>query len=167
MRTEQMPKFVRYVLGAALCLLPACPGKLDDKQGFLAYAAEHGDGDAGAGPDVMNTAGTAGTSPATGACGDVVTRIFIPSCGGNGCHSATAPQQGLDLASPDVARRVVGVSGKMCLVTLADPSQPEGSLLYQKLATKPPCGAQMPLARPPLSAADAACVLEWIAAQSP
>jgi hypothetical protein len=152
-----------YALLAALCLLPGCPGKLDDKQGFLAYAAEHGD--AGAGPDVMSQAGTAGTSAGSGACGDVPTRIFIPSCAGNGCHSSVAPQQGLDLASPDVASRVVGVSGKMCLVTLADPTNPEGSLLYQKLAVKPPCGAQMPLARPALSAADAACVLAWIAAQ--
>ncbi len=165
MRTERAARAWWYALLAAVCLLPGCPGKLDDKQGFLAYAEAHGDGDAGAGTEVMNTAGTAGTSAGFGACGDVATRIFVPSCAGNGCHNAAAPQQGLDLASPDVAKRVVGVSGKMCLATLADPSNPEGSLLYQKLAAKPPCGAQMPLARPPLSAADAACVLEWIAAQ--
>ncbi len=161
MRTDRARSWW-YVLAAALCLLPGCPGKLGDKQGFVDYAATHGD--AGAGSDAMNETGTSGTS-ATGACGDVVTRIFIPSCAGNGCHSAAAPQQGLDLASPDLAKRVVGVAGKMCLVTLADPTNPEGSLMYQKLAAKPQCGAQMPLARPPLSPADVACVLGWIAAQ--
>ncbi len=163
MRTERASCGFGYALLAALCLLSGCPGKLDDKPSFLAYAAEHGD--AGAGPDTISQAGTAGTGAGSSACGDVPTRIFIPSCAGNGCHNPAAPQQGLDLASPDVASRVVGVSGKMCPVTLADPTNPEGSLIYQKLAAKPPCGAQMPLARPPLSAADAACVLAWIAAQ--
>jgi hypothetical protein len=142
--------------------LSACPGRLDDKPSFLAYEAAHGD--AGAGTTDPG-AGSAGSTTSPDACGDVPTRVFLPSCAGNGCHSAAAPQQGLDLASPDVASRVVGVSGKMCLVVLADPTNPEGSLLYQKLAVKPPCGAQMPLARPALSAADAACVLKWIAAQ--
>jgi len=129
----------------------------------LAYAAAHGD----AGADATDSGnGVAGSPTNLGACGDVEARIFVPSCAGNGCHNAAAPQQGLDLASPDVASRVVGVAGKMCPVTLVDPANPEGSLLYQKLAAKPPCGAPMPLARPPLSPADIACVREWIAAQS-
>jgi len=37
--------------------------------------------------------------------------------------------------------------------------------MYQKLLPLPKCGAQMPLARPPLSSSDVACVLEWIAAR--
>ena len=36
---------------------------------------------------------------------------------------------------------------------------------YTKLSSHPPCGAQMPLAQPPLGSADLACVLAWIAAQ--
>jgi len=64
-----------------------------------------------------------------------------------------------------VASRVVGVQAKACLGTLADPDNPTGSLLYTKLAARPACGAQMPLAQPPLSSADATCVLDWIAAQ--
>ena len=98
-------------------------------------------------------------------CGDVVTRIFVPSCGGTGCHDATGPQQDLDLVSPGVAARVVGVPGLGCASTLADPANPEASLLYQKLSPTPPCGSPMPLARPELSEEDAACVLAWIAAQ--
>ena len=162
----------RFVQVGATCIalsvlaaLTGCPGQLENKAEFDAYAEAHGDAGATDGANVAGTSsGTAGTT-STGACGDVVERIFVPSCGGTGCHSAMAPQQDLDLVSPGVAARVVGVPAKVCLQVLADPQNPEQSLMYQKLATKPPCGAQMPLARPPLSSADVACVLSWIAAQ--
>jgi hypothetical protein len=170
MRTE-----LGFLCGvAALAALAGCPGELKNKEAFIAYAAEHeGAGaappsDAGA-PGEMPTAGSASMagSAATDPCGDVVQRIFVPTCGGTGCHSATGSQQGLDLVSDGVASRVVGVSGTTCLQTLADPRDPEGSLLYQKLLPMPGCGAQMPLARPPLSNTDVACVKSWIAAQAP
>jgi hypothetical protein len=157
-------------------LLTACPGELSNKAAFEAYAATHGD--AGAPSDEAGSsgsssmAGTASTAPGGSAgtvgndgCGDVVARIFVPSCGGVGCHGASAPQQDLDLVSAGIAARVVGVSAKQCLKVLADPQNPEQSLLYQKLLARPDCGAQMPLARPALSSADIACVLSWIAAQ--
>jgi hypothetical protein len=96
----------------------------------------------------------------------VVTRIFVPTCGGTACHSATAPQQDLDLVSPGVATRLVGVQAKQCLQALVDPANPEQSLLYQKLLPKPACGAPMPLARPPLSSADVAGVLAGITANA-
>jgi hypothetical protein len=133
---------------SALSLLAGCPGKLDDKGRFLVDLEPPDASDADAGP-----------------CGDVPTRIFVKSCGDTGCHGATGSQQGLDLVSPGVASRVVGVQAKACQGTLADPDNPEGSLLYTKLAAKPACGSQMPLARPALSSADAACVLGWIASQ--
>ena len=104
--------------------------------------------------------GDAGSS-----CGDVVANIFVPKCGSAICHGGSAPQQGLDLVSAGVAARVVGVTAKGCAVTLADPDDPEASLLYTKLAPNPPCGSQMPLAALPLGDAEAACVLEWIAGQ--
>ena len=140
------------LLAAGLMLLGAtgCPGTLADKERFLVDGAMSTD--------------TGGDLPGN-ACGDVPTRIFVAQCGGSGCHGATAPQQGLDLESPDVATRVVGVPAVSCAATLANPADPATSFLYTKLAVKPPCGAQMPLARPPLSSADAACVLSWIAAQ--
>jgi hypothetical protein len=143
-----------WLWGAGLALLGSigCPGTLHDKERFLTDAASSADDDGGTGED-------------SGACGDVVTRIFVPSCGGTGCHGATAPQQGLDLVSPGVAARVVGISGTGCTGTLAAPADPASSLLYTKLATSPPCGAQMPLGRPSLSSADAACILTWIAGQ--
>ncbi|MEP7052450.1 MAG: hypothetical protein ABJB12_18935 [Pseudomonadota bacterium] len=149
MRTDRAFALRTLTLGAALLLLAGCPGRLSDKERFLVDAGDW-DGDVDAGTD---------------ACGDVVRRIFIPSCGGTGCHSAMAPQQGLDLESPGVASRIVGVIAKGCPVKLADPANPNGSLMYQKLLPNPPCGSQMPLARAPLSDADAACVFNWIVAQ--
>jgi hypothetical protein len=141
-----------WLCGAGLALLgfAGCPGTLHDKERFLTDAAPSGDADAAEDP---------------GACGDVVERIFVPSCGGTVCHGATAPQQGLDLVSAGVASRVVGVSGTGCTGTLAVPADPASSLLYTKLAPSPSCGAQMPLARTALSSADAACILAWIAEQ--
>lgn len=158
MRTSRATWSWFLAVGALFSLLTGCPGTLDDKARFLVDAAalDAADADAGAHADADADAD---------ACGDVPTRILVPSCGSNGCHSASAPQQGLDLVSPGVAARVVGVQAKVCPGTLADPDNPRGSLLYSKLAPRPPCGAQMPIAQPPLSSADAACVLAWIAGQ--
>lgn len=159
------------MVGVALSalLLAGCPGTLEHKERFLADAGNAGSsGMAASGGDaaVPGEAGSdAGSEPDAGPCGDVVARIFVPSCGGTGCHGATGPQQDLDLVSAGVAARVVGVQGIGCASTLADPANPEASLIYQKLSPTPPCGSPMPLARPALSDEDAACVLAWIAAQ--
>ncbi len=169
------PAFSRLcaLAGTALVLttMLGCPGKLADKQSFIAYVPEADGGSAGAqsepSPAHAGTgvdAGAAGTAN-FGPCGDVPARIFVPSCGGTGCHGATAAQQGLDLVSPGVASRVVGVNGKVCASILANPKAPASSLLYTKLSPNPSCGAQMPLARPSLSEDDAACLLAWIAEQ--
>jgi len=159
------------VLGALL--LVACPGTLENKERFLVdagSAGKVGTAGTGGGDSAPSDAGSdAGADPDAGPnlgpCGDVVERIFVPSCGGTGCHGATGAQQDLDLVSPGVAERVVGVSGLGCSATLADPANPEASLIYQKLSPTPPCGSPMPLARPALSDEDVACVRAWIAAQ--
>ena len=153
MRTDWLARSWLLAFGA-LSFLAGCPGTLADKE--LYEAALEG----GRGPN-----GADGAGGDTGPCGDVVARIFVPTCGGTSCHGSSAPQQDLDLVSPGLASRVVGVAAKGCAVMLADPADPEGSLIYQKLSPSPPCGSPMPLARPPLSRADAACVLAWIAAQ--
>jgi hypothetical protein len=147
-------------LFVAVCFIAGCPGKLEDKQRFVDYIPTEAGAEAGAGAGPAS-----GGGPSADGCGDIIDRVFAPSCGDTGCHGAVAPQQGLDLVSPDVASRVVGIAGKACISVLADPADPEGSLLYKKLLPAPGCGAQMPLARPPISREDAACVLAWIAAQ--
>lgn len=154
-------------LGLGALLLVGCPGTLDDKERFLVDAGSAGS--AGAAGNATGGGEDAGTTldsgPDLGPCGDVVARIFVPSCGGTGCHGPSGAQQDLDLVSPGVAARVVGVSGIGCSAVLADPANPEGSLIYQKLSPTPPCGSPMPLARPALTDEDVACVRAWIAAQ--
>ena len=149
MRTNPSAWSWLLAMGATSVLL-ACPGTLADKEAYEAAL------DGGRGPN-------GDASADAGPCGDVVARIFVPNCGGTACHGANAPQQELDLVSPGLASRVAGVAGKGCSAPLADPADPEGSLIYQKLTPTPPCGGQMPLARPPLSRTDVACVLGWIA----
>jgi len=174
MRTERsrVARVTRLAWGMTFSalLLTGCPGTLEHKERFLVDAGDAGSGDGDAAPNHPGSgagagagAGTAGT--AGGPCGDVIERIFVPSCGGTGCHGSTGAQQDLDLVSPGVRERVVGVTGTGCASTLADPANPEASLLYRKLLPTPPCGSPMPLARPPLSDPDVACVLAWIAAQ--
>jgi hypothetical protein len=152
MRTERIARWTALGLSALLGLLAlaGCPGTLKDKERFL--------------PD-----GGGGGAGGAAACADVSTvpaQIFANKCGGNGCHGAMAPQQGLDLESPGVAARVVGVPAKECTGILADPQDPAGSVLYTKLLDTPPCGARMPFNLAKLSATEIACVKEWIAGQT-
>lgn len=128
----------------------ACAGSLDNKDEFL---------DAGF---TTATSSGSGNDP----CGDVPAAILAPNCGGSGCHGVMGPQNDLDLESPGVAARVVGVPAKTCQGTLADPSSPDSSLIYTKLLADTSCGFQMPLSRPPLSAMDIECVKTWISKQS-
>ena len=72
--------------------------------------------------------------------------------------------QGLDLESPGVQSRLVG----MCAQgggLLIDPAEPSRSVLYEKLTPTPPFGARMPLGKAPLDPVTLACVLAWVSAQ--
>lgn len=104
--------------------LTACPGSLENPGRFL----DGGEVDGGG-----SDAGFSCT-PA-----NVENLIFIPSCGGAGCHGPTNPSNGLDLQSAGVAARLGGVS--MCM------SKPMSSFMLEKLHPSPACGSQMPLGR--------------------
>lgn len=94
--------------------------------------------------------------------------LFEVRCGGSICHSAGASTAaGLDLTSPGVEERVVGQPGKSCAGTLAEPADPEGSLLYRKLLDAPSCGARMPLNGEALSDDEMTCVRDWISGLLP
>ena len=129
---------LRYASIASLAAFAAaCAGTLENRDQFL----DGGDG---------------GTPSA---CPDVPQTVFTPTCGTAGCHAAIHPQSGLDLASPNVASRLVGVvatSGGL----LVDPAHPEQSLVYRKLEVGAP-GSRMPIGRV-LDDATIACVLSWV-----
>jgi hypothetical protein len=133
------------VLAAALTLsLVACSGSEDDPAG------------GGGGPDAGNTPGAC--DPA-----DVPTQILATSCASASCHSAEARAGQLDLATADLASRLVDVNAA-CDVTnkvLVAPGDPAASYLLEKLGPNPTCGSRMPVGTP-LTEEQLGCVSAWI-----
>jgi hypothetical protein len=128
------------LLCATTCLaVSGCPGELDDPQRFQ-----------GAG---------------LVACDVRINELFTKTCSTAGCHSGDQPAQGLDLVSPGVEERLIGVTptGAGCSGVLVDPKNPIQSLLYSKLTELPPCGVPMPFGGGRLSARDLECMRTWIA----
>jgi hypothetical protein len=133
-----------------LCLGSAgigCAGTLDDPSRFLGDGGRIANGDGG------------------GGCPDIPSSVFATICAAAGCHSATDMVQGVDLQSPNVASRLVGVCARGGGF-LVDPSHPSQSVVYAKLTIAPPFGSRMPLGKPTLDAATLACVLAWVSAQT-
>jgi hypothetical protein len=124
-----------------------CPGTLDDPARFLGADAGAADPEAAATADA--------------GCPDIPA-LFATTCTASSCHSASNKAQGLDLQSPDLAARLVGVPATEGPGLLVDPSTPSQSVLCTKLQPDPPFGARMPLSAAPLDGATIACVLAWI-----
>ena len=157
---------VPLLLALAL-LLSACPGSIDDPARFLADAdAAVALVDGPAAPDDRPTVDAPTPADAASPCVDYVERTLFPqTCATVYCHAATEPAAGLDLASPELARRVVGVRGSMSCrsVPLVDPAHPEASLMVVKLRAAPGCGSRMPLGGTALTASQVECVRVWAA----
>jgi hypothetical protein len=141
---------MRFVLGfcfLAVALLIACPGHLADPNEFL-------DGGAGGGSG-GGSGGGGGTSD--GGC-DVENAIFIAKCGNSpACHQgAAAAADGLNLVDAGV---------KMRLYTGTSQCQglPYATYMVTKvISPNPPCGSQMPLGGPFLSAAEISCLQVYL-----
>ncbi len=135
------PVFVRVLVGALLvAVCVGCPGSLEDPGRFAV------DGSGAACPDIAQT-------------------LFPTDCATAQCHSTAVKQQGLDLQSPDVLARLVGVPATGGPGLLIDPSTPQASVIYAKLTATPPFGARMPFGETPLDDGTVACVLQWITMQ--
>jgi hypothetical protein len=127
------------VAAMAVMLLGGCPGQLEDPDRFRGGEVSC---------DEL----------------DVERDLLASGCGGAACHgpeNANLPAD-LDLESPGVAERVVGVVSECDERILADPEDPAGSYLLEKLYPAPSCGAQMPLGRPALSESEIGCIQDWI-----
>lgn len=99
---------------------------------------------------------------------DLQAQILTPSCATAGCHTTSNPAVGLDLQSPGVASRLVGVAAVSCpghtLVVAGDPAS---SFLIDKVSNDlPACGSRMPLGGV-LDPASVACLSAWIASLAP
>ncbi len=148
------PSHLRISLLGAMLACTGCPGTLQDPARFETDAGFESGGEqqTDGGPD--------------GGCPDVPNGIFQTSCATAICHSATVKQQGLDLASPNVASRLVGVCATEGPGMLIDPANPSQSVIYTKITAMPPFGARMPFGQTALGDATIACVLAWVSAQT-
>ena len=93
-----------------------------------------------------------------------VEALLRARCGSAVCHGdGASPAAELDLVTPEVASRLVGVSSTQCEGQLRiDPDSPDQSFLLAKLVDPPSgCGSRMPLVGY-LTEAEVACVWEWI-----
>jgi hypothetical protein len=97
-----------------------------------------------------------------------VPQLFVDRCGGEGCHGTEgSTAANLDLVSPGVEDRVSNAPGSSCAGILANPGDPEASLLYTKLTDDPGCGARMPMSGEPLTDDEMTCVRDWISGLLP
>ena len=97
----------------------------------------------------------------TAACPDVPTAILGARCATAGCHTAGDRAGGLDLVSPGLTQRLVGVTAHGGPGLLVDPGNPDGSILVRKLTPTPPFGAQDPPGAP-LDPQSLDCVRKWV-----
>src|SRR5437660_760496 len=101
---------MRSITGLALFAmgLVACPGSIENREQFV-----------GGGPACM--IGVA----------NVESMIITTRCATSGCHDSTSRSGGLDLASPNLASRLVNVASSTCPGhTLVVPGDPVGSFLF-------------------------------------
>lgn len=134
----------RAILCLSALLVTGCPGSIDDPAPFVAARAE-------------------ADAPARCPDGVSVRALLGRRCATTGCHDAVTRLIDLDLASPGVAERLLGQRAGTCGGRiLADPNDPDRSVLLLKVRPAPPCGDRMPLDDAPFSREEIACVRAWI-----
>jgi hypothetical protein len=115
-----------------------------------------------AGATTPTTSGPAPT-PMQSACPDGVGALGLLATRCGDCHGQKDRAKGLDLVTPGVAARLVGVKstcgGKLLLDGMS--AVPAGQLLDKVRGPVAGCGAQMPYGMPALSEAEKACLVEW------
>ena len=158
----------------ACALSASCAGALEDGDRFalLDAGGDAGMADAGGdgGVDIKDGGvSDAGVSDAGGLdAGNVdagcnaLTTVIAPTCATALCHSSGTQQGSLDLQSPGLPYRLVNVPAAGGPGLLIDPNHPESSVLYLKVLSPPPYGAQMPLLGQALDAQQVACLKSWI-----
>jgi hypothetical protein len=88
--------------------------------------------------------------------------IMVLKCGN--CHNDSVPTKGLDLVTPGVAKRLVGVRSTCDnQLFLELPPGPARGYFVDKLnGPVENCGEIMPFAAPPLTREERACLDEWM-----
>jgi hypothetical protein len=157
-------------LGAAMVALYGCSSGSPAMPGFPSDAG------VGAQEDAVGADQTASPVADAGAAAtftEVYTQIINgpPDC--NGCHGPPVPTGDLDMSSQATAyanlvRKHTTAAPKCAAETdlLVDPGNASESVIYLKV-TVPPCGSQMPLGGPSLTAPQVELIKSWINASAP
>ena len=126
-----MRGLMRRAIGvlAVGALLSGCPGNLDRPERFYMDAGD---------------------------CSDVEKLIFIPTCGGAGCHENPGAASNLDLVS-------AGAGARIKAATSTCQAKPMTSFLLEKVKASPACGATMPLGSDPLGPNEMKCLEGYLA----
>lgn len=94
---------------------------------------------------------------------DVEGELLPTACGAAPCHDADQPASGLDLVSPGVAARLLGVASACGGRALIEAAPRQGSYLLEKVETSTPaCGARMPFGGV-LADAELIALQAWVA----
>jgi hypothetical protein len=88
--------------------------------------------------------------------------IMVTKCGA--CHNATTPTKELDLVTPGVARRLVGIKSTCDNRNFLEPppGPARGYFLDKLMGPVEGCGEIMPFAAPPLTSEEKSCLFDWI-----
>jgi hypothetical protein len=135
---------------------------------WAADAPAAANGGAGAAPTSVDAASL---PPPAAACPAGVDAIGLIAKRCGGCHGDRAPSKGLDLVTPGLADRLVGIKSTCPNKQLLDApaagttavGEPTGHFLDKLEGPVTGCGAQMPYGTPALTPSEFDCIVEWAA----
>jgi hypothetical protein len=136
--------------------------------GWAADAIAAANGGAGGAPTAVDAASLPPPATACPAGVDAI-GLIAKRCGG--CHGDRAPTKGLDLVTPGLADRLVGIKSTCPNKQLLDAppagttlqGEPTGHFLAKLEGPVEGCGAQMPYGTPALTPSEFDCIVEWAA----
>lgn len=89
--------------------------------------------------------------------------IFTPSCATSGCHSGTAPPEGLLLTEGNSLQNIISISsGEVPALNRIKPNDADDSYLIRKVEGTASVGLQMPRNQPALSIEKIQAIRDWI-----
>jgi len=148
------------LLGAAISVV-GCAGDLPPS--FEQNSSGSGSG--------TSSGSGSGSSSSGGTCSNITPAYFATTCGTMaGCHTVNAAPNsavyGLDLASPNLPSRLVGVKAREPTAPpgtlLIDQATPANSAMYTKVTSSLTYGLQMPFGLPMLDTQTQMCILQWV-----
>ncbi|MCA9669578.1 MAG: hypothetical protein KC503_28480 [Myxococcales bacterium] len=127
---------------AAVLLLAACAGSIEDPLRFTN----------GQGPLVDGGGGGGNCDPP---------KLVATRCAKSGCHDSATKFLGIDLQTPGEAEKLIGKPSSCEDRPLFDATNVEGSYMVEKLGAAP-CGARMPSNDTAFNAGERACFIKWV-----